>query len=380
MFKFTLQDIQEYIDKSNDIITSLDIEKQKLIVIELEQRTNDPAFWDDFESANKVVKELKSAKTKIEDTDSIITLYNTVREDFLYYKEMDTEDLELEDLINTEYSQLICSFDEFSNKYHIVDENDRMNAVLQITAGAGGTEANDWAKMLYRMYYMWAEKNNYKFTVSFSSEGDKVGIKTVIINIEGENAYGKLKSETGVHRLVRVSPYNAQGKRMTSFAAVFVSPLINDDITVELDNAQLDFEYFRCSGSGGQNVNKVNSGVRARYNYIDEDTGESELILVANTETRDQPKNKENALRILKSIIYQKKLDKKLAKKKEIEDSKSDNGWGSQIRSYVFDDKRVKDHRTGYQTTDVDSVMNGNINAFIGAYANYIVKQTNDKN
>lgn len=376
MVNFTIQDINTLDDKIQAFKESLNIEKQQIIVDELTMKSADPNFWDDFENATRISKELNEASDKIELIRSLETSIKVLYED--YEDAKDIEDEDTDNYLNMSYDEIYNDFISMTERFKVSDPSDDMDCVLQISAGAGGTEANDWARMLFRMYDMWARMNGFKSTVTYVSVGDKVGIKTVFVNITGKGAYGKLKSETGVHRLVRVSPYNAQGKRMTSFAAVFVSPLIDDTITVDINEGDITFETFRSSGAGGQNVNKVESGVRARYWYTDADTGEKEEIIVANTETRDQPKNKENAIRILKSIIYKKLLDKKLAKKKEIEDSKLKNEWGAQIRSYVFDDKRVKDHRTGYQTTDVDSVMNGNINGFIDAYANYLIADNNN--
>lgn len=377
MITITEQYIKDYKDKLDKIAKSFDLDKQKIIVEELTIKVSAPDFWDDFENATTITKELNTAKEKIKDVSLINMLIDDLETALMYYKEFEGKDEE--ELVNLANDELIKEFKIFENKYRFVDPTDSLGAVLDINAGAGGTEANDWANMLFRMYDMWAKSNGYKFKILYYSEGDKVGIKNVSIEITGNNAYGTLKGETGVHRLVRVSPYNAQGKRMTSFAAVSVVPLVDNSIKVEIDESKLTIDTFRSSGAGGQNVNKVESGVRVNYMYTDPDTGETEKIQVANTETRDQPKNKERAMQILKSILYKKALDKQLAKKKEIEDAKLKNEWGAQIRSYVFDDKRVKDHRTGYQTTDVDSVMNGNLNGFIESYNNWIIEQENNK-
>lgn len=278
------------------------------------------------------------------------------------------DELISENELDEMYARTIDKIEKLELRNMLRQEEDKLGAVLKINSGAGGTESQDWAQMLMRLYLRWCEKHGYKTTISQLLEGDDAGIKSVTIKIEGDFAYGYLKSENGVHRLVRVSPYNAQGKRMTSFASVFVTPLVDDSIEITVNPAQLSWDTFRSGGAGGQNVNKVESGVRLRYQYKDPYTGDEEEILIENTETRDQPKNKENAMRQLKSILYEKELQHRRAEQRKVEDSKMKIEWGSQIRSYVFDDRRVKDHRTGHQTSDVNAVMDGEIDDFIKAY------------
>ena len=264
------------------------------------------------------------------------------------------------------YAKAIDSVEALELKNMLRREEDEMSCVLKINSGAGGTESQDWASMLMRMYMRYAEAHGYKTTISNLQNGDEAGIKTVTMQIEGDYAYGYLKSENGVHRLVRVSPYNAQGKRMTSFASVFVTPLVDDTIEVYVDPSKISWDLFRSGGA--QNVNKVETGVRLRYQYKDPDTGEEEEILIENTESRKQLENRENAMRLLRSQLYDRALQKKKAEQAKIEAGKKKIEWGSQIRSYVFDDRRVKDHRTGFQTSDVTGVMDGKIDGFIKAY------------
>ena len=360
----TQEQLKELQQRKDDLKRYLDIDNKKIEVEEEELRTHVPDFWQDQKAAEAQMKKIKSLRNWINGCEEVELAVDEVATGFDFVKEGLVEEAEVDAL----YSKALAMLEKLELRNMLRHDEDKMDAILKINSGAGGTESQDWASMLMRMYLRWCERHGYKTSIEHILDGDEAGIKSVTISIEGDFAYGYLKSENGVHRLVRVSPYNAQGKRMTSFASVFVTPLIDDTIEITLDPARISWDTFRSGGAGGQNVNKVESGVRVRYQYKDPYTGEEEEILVENTETRDQPKNRENALRNLRSILYNKELQHRQEEQRKVEDSKKKIEWGSQIRSYVFDDRRVKDHRTNYQTSDVGGVMDGDLDDFIKAY------------
>ena len=360
----TQEQLKELQQRKEDLKRYLDIDGKKIEVEEEELLTHVPDFWQDQKASEAQMKKIKSLRNWINGCEEVELAVDEVATGFDFVKEGLVEESELDSL----YAKAMAMLEKMELRNMLRHDEDKMDAILKINSGAGGTESQDWASMLMRMYLRWCERHGYKTAIEHLIDGDEAGIKSVTISIEGDFAYGYLKSENGVHRLVRVSPYNAQGKRMTSFASVFVTPLVDDTIEITLDPARISWDTFRSGGAGGQNVNKVESGVRVRYQYKDPYTGEEEEILVENTETRDQPKNRENALRNLRSILYNKELEHRREEQRKVEDSKKKIEWGSQIRSYVFDDRRVKDHRTNHQTSDVGGVMDGDLDDFIKAY------------
>ena len=333
-----------------------DIEDRLHQLEEKEQLTLDPEFWSTADKAELIMKEIKIHKLWIKAYNDVQHIVEDVEVLFEYFKQGEGREQEVDDTFDMAGEKL----EELEFKSTLRHEEDALSCLLEINAGAGGTESCDWSQMLMRMYIMWAEKNHFKVKQLNIQSGDVAGIKSVELEIAGDYAYGMLKGENGVHRLVRISPFNAQGKRMTSFASVFVHPLIDNRIEIEIDTADLDWDTFRASGAGGQHVNKTESAVRLRH--------APSGIVVECQEERSQHLNREKAITMLKSRLYEEALKKKQAEKEKVESGKMKNEWGSQIRSYVLDDRRVKDHRTGYQTSRTDDVLDGGLDGFIKSY------------
>jgi len=321
-----------------------------------ESLTLDPEFWNDPKKAEVILKTIKLHKNWIKDYEETKALVDEAEILLEFLKEGEGSEEE----VKKQYEKSLNAVDELEFKSTLNGEEDELSCLLEINAGAGGTESCDWSEMLLRMYIMWAEKSGYKVKTLHRVDGDVAGIKSVTIEIQGDFVYGMLKGENGVHRLVRVSPFNSQGKRMTSFSSVFVHPLIDDRIEIEINPADLDWDTFRASGAGGQHVNKTESAVRVRHLP-------SGLVAECQEE-RSQHLNREKAIQMLKSRLYDLEIKRKQAEKEKVEAGKMKNEWGSQIRSYVLDDRRVKDHRSNHQVNNPDKVLNGDLDSFLKAY------------